>query len=60
MSSDKTLLVLNDKELMEIERIKIDRDPEEALEFVLKSLIPKIKEKKSCSDSAREIYRTQG
>ncbi len=55
----KVFIVLDEKEQVEMERIHIDKDPEEALDFVLNVIAPQVRKKVPCSDKALEIYRTE-
>lgn len=55
----KVFVVLDEKEQLEVERICLDKKPEDALRFVLKSVAPKIHKRVPCMDKATEIYRPQ-
>lgn len=44
----KSFIVLDEKELLAVERICLDKDPQEALAFVLQSVAPKIKKVIRC------------
>ena len=44
----KVFIVLDEQELMNLEVILTDRDKDEALKFLKKSIVPKIKKKVPC------------
>lgn len=50
-------IVLDEKEQLALERICLDKDPREALEFVLRSIAPKVKKAVPCL--AGELMRPQ-
>ncbi|MBC7346912.1 MAG: hypothetical protein H5U00_05570 [Clostridia bacterium] len=53
----KVFIVLDEKEQLVLERICLDKDPAEALEFVLRSIAPKVKKTVPCL--AGELMRPQ-
>ncbi len=55
----KVFIVLDEKEQVQIERVRIDKDPGEALDFILNVIGPQVRKKVPCSDKALEIYRTE-
>ncbi len=55
----KVFIVLDEREQQELERLELDRDPQEALEFVLKRIVPKAHKAASCSDMGIELHRTE-
>ncbi len=44
----KIFFVLSEEELVELESICIDKDPDEALHFVLKKVAPQVKKPLPC------------
>ncbi len=53
----KVFIALDEKELLQLERICVDEDEKEALEFVLKCVAPKAHKKPPCFGT--QIMRTQ-
>jgi len=56
---DKALIVLDAKELVRLEEVCLDRDPEVALRFVLEVIAPKIRDRAPCLDKMREMSPLQ-
>ncbi|MEL7568627.1 MAG: hypothetical protein AAGU27_27690 [Dehalobacterium sp.] len=44
----KVFVALNEEEQLKLESICTDKDPEEALEFVLKVIVPRLKKTVPC------------
>ncbi|WP_089758229.1 hypothetical protein [Halarsenatibacter silvermanii] len=42
---NKVFVVLDEEQQMLLERINVDRDPEEALEFIEEVILPQVKDK---------------
>ena len=53
----KVFIVLDEEEQVALERVCLDKDPREALEFVLRSIAPKVKKTLPCL--AGELMRPQ-
>lgn len=54
----KAFLVLDDEEQLILERICADRDEDEALAFIIKNVVPKLRKKVPCL--AGELMRHEG
>lgn len=52
-----SFIVLTDEEKLAVLRIDLDKDAQEALEFITRVLAPKIREKSPCLSN--ELYRAQ-
>jgi hypothetical protein len=52
---DKALIVLNSQDLLRLEEVCLDQDPEIALKFVLEVVAPKITHRAPCLDKIPEI-----
>lgn len=44
----KVYIVLDDSEQVELERICLDKEPGDALRFVLKTIVPKLRKQVPC------------
>jgi len=55
---DKVLVVLDRDALILLERILVDRDPAEALDFVLRQVAPQVQKRVPCL--ALELTRPRG
>lgn len=49
--------MLDETEQLTVERICLDREPEEALVFVQASVAPQLKKRIPCVDRGLELYR---
>ncbi len=56
--SNKVFIVLDEEEQMLLKSICVDKDPEEALHFVLKKVAPKVHKKAPCL--AGQLMRSEG
>ena len=56
MAIASSFIVITDAEKLTLQRIEIDEDPEEALEFVLRVILPKVRQTSKCLSPA-ELYR---
>ncbi len=52
----KVFVTLDDEDQVMLQSICLDKDPEEALHFVLKRIAPKVKKQVPCI--AREVMKT--
>ncbi len=57
--ADKALLVLDQRELLKLEEVCLDKDPQTALKFVLEVVAPKIRHRAPCLDKVSEIMPFQ-
>lgn len=51
----KVFVVLDDREQMTVKKIWMDKDPEEALDFVVKVLAPKVRAKAPCFSAGGKL-----
>ena len=51
-----SFIVITDEEKLTLLRIEIDEDPEEALDFVLRVILPKVRQTSKCLSPA-DLYR---
>ncbi len=56
--SKKVFIVLDEEDQKLLNSVYVDKDPEEALHFVLKHIVPKAKKKMPCL--AGELMRSKG
>lgn len=52
---EKALIVLDQRELLRLEEVCLDRDPQVALSFVLEAIAPKIRHRAPCLDKIPDI-----
>lgn len=50
----KVFVVLDEEADLKAQRICIDKDPEEALEFVLRYIVPQLRKRAPCMDKMLE------
>lgn len=53
----KVFVTLDDQDQVALQSICLDKDPEEALQFVLKRIVPKLHKQVPCI--ARELMRSE-
>ena len=44
----KVFIVIDDKDQLDLQSICVDKDPQEALEFILKRIVPQLNKKAPC------------
>lgn len=59
LQPEKALVVLDQRELLRLEEVCLDRDPELALKFVLETIAPKIRHRAPCLDKVGDIMPFQ-
>jgi len=52
----KVFVALDEMEQLTVERICLDRDPDDALEFLAKCILPRLHKANPCVDKALALY----